>query len=84
MQSSLNQIRHATAGVLHFIQDHEVHGHSLLLREGAEGQHLSKMSPAIPFIWLPTVLTMGVYGFEVKYKTVRSRPRKALITIQTI
>lgn len=67
MQNSLNQIRHAAAGVLHFVQDHEVHGHSVLLREGAQGQHLSKMSPAIPCLWLPTALTMDAYGFEVKY-----------------
>lgn len=66
VQNSLNQIRHVTTGVLHFLQDHEVHGHSLLLREGAQGRHLSKMSPATPCLWLPTALIMGVYGFEVK------------------
>lgn len=51
----------------------------------AERQHLSKMSPAIPFLWLPTALTMGVYSFETKYNfRNRCKSRKALITIQAI
>lgn len=48
-------------------QDHEVHGNCILLGEGTERQYLSKTSPVIPFLWLPTALTMGVYSSETKY-----------------
>lgn len=87
VQNTLDQIRDSIAGFLE-PQDLEVHGNCILLGERAsikEIQHLSKMSPAIPCLWLPTALTMGVCGFETKYDFKnRCKSRNDLITVQVI
>lgn len=84
VQNTMNQIRNSIV-VFFKPQDHEVHGNCVLLGEGAERQHLSNMCPAIPWLWLPIALTMGVFGSETKYNFKnRCKSRKPLITTQAI